>query len=132
MLAQFELPSIDKYANWVASWLEPLSKTGLGFVKWESVSRGTGAYIAIFFVMALLLGRVVMLRKRKIAVCVVAFVSVLVLLLANLGFAISNNYLTEQQDILFWRDTVWKWAYTLLCASIPSFVVTWTYLLGYK
>jgi hypothetical protein len=129
-LAGFQLPSIDDYANWVASWLEPLSKTGLGFIKWEAQSRATGAYIAILLVLALLVGRALMGRRRKRVVFFGALVSVFLLLLANVVLSISNSYLTDQQQILFWRDTIWSWAYVLFCASIPSFVVTTTYLVG--
>jgi hypothetical protein len=130
MLAELQLPSIDDYAPWVASWLEPLSKTGLGFIKWEAQSRGTGAYIAILLVLALLLGRALMGRRRKVFVFVAALVSVFVLLLVNVVLSIFYHHLTEQQQILFWRDNVWNWAYALFCASIPSFVVTTTYLVG--
>jgi hypothetical protein len=130
MLAEFQLPSIDDFATWVASWLEPLSKTGLGFIKWEAQSRGTGAYIAILLVLALLVGRALMGRRRKVAVFVAALLSVLVLLLVNVVASISNNHLTEQHQILFWRDNVWNWAYALFCASIPCFVITTTYLVG--
>ena len=130
-LAEFQLPSFDDYARWVASWLDPLSKTGLGFVKWEAQSRDTGAYIAIVLVLALIAVRVVMWRRRKVAVFVVALSSFVVLLLLNVVLSISNNHLTEQQQILFWRDNVWKWAYALFCASIPTFVVTATYLTSF-
>jgi hypothetical protein len=130
MLAESHLPSIDEYAKWVASWLEPLSKTGLGFIKWEAESRSTGAYIAILLVLALLVGRALMGRSRKVGVFIAALSAVLVLLLVNVVLAISNNHLTEQQQILLLRDDIWKWAYALFCASIPSFVVTTTYLVG--
>jgi hypothetical protein len=130
MLAEFQLPSINDFATWVASWLEPLSKTGLGFIKWEAQSRGTGAYIAILLVLALLVGRALMRRRRKVAVFVAALLLMLMLLLVNVVLSISNNHLTEQHQILLWRDDVWNWAYALFCASIPCFIVTTTYLLG--
>lgn len=130
MQAEFQLPNIDYFAAWVASWLDPLSNTELGFTKWEAQSRGTGAYIAILLVLVLLVGRALMGRRRKRSVFVAAFLSVFALLLVNIVLSISNHYHTEQQQILFWRDEVWKWAYALFCASIPCFVATTTYLVG--
>jgi hypothetical protein len=132
MLAEFRLPNIDYFATWVASWLEPLSKTGLGFIKWEAQSRDTGAYIAILLVLALLVGRALMGRRRKVAVFILALVSMLLLLLANAFLSIYNGHLRDQEQILFWRDSVWNWVYALFCASIPSFVVTTTYLVGLR
>jgi hypothetical protein len=130
MLAEFQLPGIDYLATWVASWLEPLSQTDLGFEKWEAQSRATGAYIGILLVLALLVGRALMGRRRKVAVFVVLLVLMLLLLLANVALSMFNNHITEQQQILFWRDNVWNWSYGLFCASIPCFVVTTTYLVG--
>jgi hypothetical protein len=129
-LAEFQLPSIQYFANWVASWLEPLSNTRLGFVKWEAESRDTGAYIAILLVVVLLVARVIMGRRRKVAVFFAASILMLLLLIANVVLSASNNQFTEQQQILFWRDSVWKWAYAFFCAWIPAFVVTATYLVG--
>jgi len=132
MLADLQLPGIEQFATWIASWLEPLSRTGLGFVKWEAQSRATGGYIAILLVLALLVGRALMGRSRKKAVFFYALSLVLVLLLVNVALAISNDHLGDQRQILFWRDTVWHWAYSLFCASIPCFVVTTTYLVGLR
>jgi hypothetical protein len=129
-LAGFQLPSIDELATWVAGWLEPLSRTGLGFMTWEAQSRSKGAYIAILLVLALLVWRAVMLLRRKVAVFVTAFGVLLVLLLANIVLSILNDHLTEQQQILLWRDSVWKWAYAALSAWIPCFVATASFLLG--
>ena len=130
MSAEFQLPSIDDLAGWVASWLQPLSYTGLGFIKWEAQSRSTGGYIAIIIVLALLVGRAISGRRRKIAVFVVALLLLLALIVVNVALSIMDRGLKEQQQILLWRDEVWKWAYVLLCASIPSFVVTVTFLVG--
>jgi hypothetical protein len=130
MLAELQLPSIDDYATWVAGWLEPLSKTGLGFIKWEAQSRDTGAYIAILLVLLLLAGRALLGRRRKVVVFIAASILVLALLLVNVALSIFSNHFTEQQQILFWRDAVWPWVYALFCASVPSFAVTTTYLVG--
>jgi hypothetical protein len=129
-VAGFQLPNIEEIAKWIASLLEPLSKTGLGFLKWEAQSRGTGSYIALLLVLALLVFRVLMGRKRKVIVFIAMFVLALVLLLANIAFSILNDHLTEQQQIEFWRDEVWRWAYCFFCASIPCFVVAGTFLVG--
>ena len=122
------MPNIEYFATWVASWLEPLSKTGLGFTAWEAQSRSTGAYISILLVLVLLVGRALLARRRKVAVFFIASILMFVLLGANVVLAMVTKGLTEQQQILFWRNDVWKWAYCLFCASIPCFVVTTTYL----
>ena len=129
-LAGFQLPSFDQFATFVASWLGPLSTTGLGFTKWEAQSRSAGAYLAILLVLALVVVRVLIGRRRQRAVFFFALGLMLVLLLVNVGFSAMYGDLTEQRQILFVRDRLWYWAYFLFCASIPCFVVASTYLVG--
>jgi hypothetical protein len=129
-LAEFSLPKIDYLATWVASWLEPLSRLGFGAAKWETQARDAGAFLGILFVLALLVGRVLMGRRRRTVVFFVAFGLMLVLLSVNVGLSIYVGQLTEETQILLWRDKYWYWAYVLFCASIPCFVATSTYLLG--
>jgi lysylphosphatidylglycerol synthetase-like protein (DUF2156 family) len=126
--AGFQLPNIEDIAKWVASLLEPLSKTGLGFVKWEAQSRSTGSYIALLLVLALIVVLSLVRRRVKVIIFFVALALAIVLLLANIAFSMLNDNLTEQAQIQFWRDTVWSWAYCFFCASIPSFVVAGAFL----
>jgi hypothetical protein len=130
MLAELQLPGIEWLATWVAKSLEPLSRTGLGFTKWEAEARETGAYIATLLVVALLAARLLWWRKRQRSVFIVTLLSVLALLVANTVLSILNNHLTGQQQILTWRDEVWKWFYVLLCASVPCLLATATFLIG--
>lgn len=129
-LAGFPLPSIDQFASFVASWLEPLSKLALGFKNWEAQSRNAGAYLAILLVLVLLVGRVLMGRRRKIAVFWTALAVMGILFFVNVVFSAIYGELTDQQQILLVRDKLWYWAYFLFCASIPCFVVSCTFFVG--
>jgi hypothetical protein len=127
-VAGFQLPNVDDIAKWVAGLLEPLSKTGLGFIKWEVQSRSAGSYIALVLVLALIVVLTLIRRRGKVIIFFVALTVAIVLLLANIVLSVLNDHLTEQQQIEFWRDEVWRWAYSFFCASIPSFVVTVAFL----
>jgi|SRR5580704_10726831 hypothetical protein len=124
------LSVFERVSAFVALGLGPLSKSGLGFTKWEAQARDTGAYIATLLVVALLAARFLWWRKRQKLVFVVTLLLVLALLLANTLLSILSNHLTEQQQILTWRDEVWRWFYVLLCASVPCLLATATFLIG--
>jgi hypothetical protein len=120
----------ERVSAFVAAGLGPLSNSGLGFTKWEAQARDTGAYIATLLVVALLAARFVWWRKRQKSVFIVTLLLVVALLLANTILSILNNHLMEQQQVLMWRDEVWRWSYVLLCASIPCLLATATFLKG--
>lgn len=127
-VAGFQLPNIEDIAKWVANLLEPLSKTGLGFMKWEAQSRSAGSYIALLLVVALIVVLALIRRRGKVIIFFVALGLTIALLLANIAFSMLNDHLTEQAKIQYWRDEVWRWVYCFFCASIPSFVVAGAFL----